>query len=88
MKNFLFCVCALLLCLSSLAAAQDGSTEPANDGPGAKLRADLVKAVQNGHLTDEQKSSMQNAATALREAAGGEAERTEGGSRCGEESIF
>jgi len=68
MNKILFGV-ALSLCLSCLAGAQDSLPEPAKDGPGAKLRADLIKAVQNGHLTDEQKSSMQNAGAALREAA-------------------
>lgn len=68
MNKIVFGVFAVVLCLSCVAGAQDGSSEPAKDGPGAKLRADLIKAVQNGHLTDEQKTSMQNAAAALREA--------------------
>lgn len=58
-----------LLFFAAFAGAQDDSATPAANGPGAKLRADLIKAVQNGHLTDEQKSSMQNAGAALRAAA-------------------
>lgn len=57
------------LFLATLAGAQESSAQPAGNGAGAKLRADLIKAVQNGHLTDAQKTSMQNAGSVLREAA-------------------
>jgi hypothetical protein len=69
MNRIGFALFAVLLSLSGIAGAQDSSAEPAQNGPGAKLRADLKKAVQNGHLTDEQKSSMQNAGATLRRAA-------------------
>lgn len=70
MNKIVFVVFAILLGLSaSIAVAQDNSSEPARNGPAAKLRADLTKAVQNGHLTDAQKSTMQSAAASLREAA-------------------
>ena len=69
MKRIGLVVFAVMFCLVCLAGAQDGSSEAAKNGPGAKLRADLIKAVQNGHLMDAQKSSMKNAGAALREAA-------------------
>jgi hypothetical protein len=69
MKRMGFALFAVLLSLACMTAAQDNSAEPPQNGPGAKLRADLKKAVQNGHLTDEQKSSMQSAGAALRQAA-------------------
>ena len=70
MKKIVFLVLAILLgTLTSIAVAQESSSEPAQDSPAAKLRTDLTKAVQNGHLTDAQKSSMQSAAASLREAA-------------------
>jgi len=69
MKLKLVAAVAVLLWLSSIAGGQSSSPESENNGPAAKLRADLIKAVQNGHLTDAQKTSMQNAGTTLREAA-------------------
>jgi hypothetical protein len=51
-------VFAVVFCLLCVAGGQDSSSETAKNGPGAKVRADLIKAVQNGHLTDAQKSSM------------------------------
>jgi len=68
MKNIGLVLLTVLLSVATFAGAQESSAEPAANGPGAKLRGDLIKAVQNGHLTDEQKASMQNAGSALREA--------------------
>ena len=54
---------AIALCAAVVAAQQNGN------GPGAKLREDLRKAVMNGNLTDSQKTTLQQAGAAMREAA-------------------
>lgn len=69
MNETVLALLGVFLMAATFSVAQDGSAEPSTNGPGAKLRADLVKAVQNGHLTDDQKKSMQSAGAALREAA-------------------
>ena len=68
MKNIVLVLLAAVLLFAPLAGAQESSGDAAATQPGAKLRADLVRAVQNGHLTDEQKSSMKDAGTTLRDA--------------------
>jgi len=64
-------ILAMLWSAGPLAAQQNDNTAsaPAPSGPGAKLRTDLAKAVQNGNLTDAQKKTLQDAGTKLREAA-------------------
>lgn len=62
---------AILWIAGPMAAQQNGNSTNASapSGPGAKLRTDLAKAVQNGHMTDEQKKTLQDAGAKLREAA-------------------
>jgi hypothetical protein len=54
-KRIGLAVFAVVFCLLCVAGAQDSPPEATSNGPGAQLRADLIKAVQNGHLTDAQK---------------------------------
>jgi len=54
---------SMALCAAATTAQQNGN------GSGAKLREDLRKAVMNGNLTDPQKSTLQQAGAAMREAA-------------------
>ena len=65
MRRVLFGMVATAMVLG---AAMAGAQENGN-GPGAKLRTDLRKAVMNGNLTDAQKNSLQQAGAAMREAA-------------------
>ena len=70
MKRLVPMASAILLCaITSIVVAQDTSAEPAKEGPMVKLRADLIKGVENGHLSDAQKTTMQNAGAVLRKVA-------------------
>ncbi len=70
MKRVIFGrIAILLLAVNSIAIAQDAASDATKNGPMTKLRADLTRAVQNGHLTDTQKNIMQHATTTLRQAA-------------------
>lgn len=62
---------AFLLVAGVTAVAQDspGGDPPAGGGLMAKLRDDLKKGVENGHLTDTQKETLKSAGVTLREAA-------------------
>ena len=67
----LACAVLLFLACAPLLAAQTttNSTSDSNGTPTSKLRDDLRKAIQNGNLSDQQKTTMQNAGAALRAAA-------------------
>jgi len=71
MKMAFSTIAIFLLVATTIAVAQgnSGESSSSSNGPAAKLRADLIKAAQNGHLTDSQKDSMKNAAAALHKAA-------------------
>jgi len=76
MKKLIYSLIAAGLFAVALVAGPQNQEQsaPAANGPAAKLRQDLTKAVRNATLRDDQKKMLEDAESRLREA--GEARRS------------